>query len=268
MKKFGISISDQCLYRSTFDAESQYMLLGIGDFALWGQENQVACALRQLDELQASLPSGELEDLLKKAASLKRFAIFVMSSWAELGQLDLCGDRRPGAFTARLLSLTQTYNIPVICGESRKGCYALIERYLAGEDIWPGDFKQTPLPPILRVGSGMPKRNTMRGLEDRVEFHSLKYMDVFWAIKNGTTYPKIIRETSKKFKYFGLFYLKQGIPEDIGAESALREACEQTDSVFATEQENVNARIVEYSVPQALWRRFLSDVDNQFNHHE
>ena len=129
------------------------------------------------------------------------------------------------------------------------------------------------MPPLIDLRtSGQAKQYSLKGLEDRLLFNSIKLIDIYWAVKNGTTYPRIVRDNAKKYKYFGLFYLKQpqmwsSIPEpqDVEAERSLREVCAQTGSLFATENEGVNARIVENSVPQGLWRRFLKDVDKQFN---
>ncbi|MHB8202726.1 MAG: hypothetical protein ACYDHG_03360 [Desulfomonilaceae bacterium] len=263
-----ILINKEIQHRWTGQTPEQYVDLEGGvDYAPKGQETEVGAILRSIDELTASEVSGQLKAQMKRGSTMKRFAIFVTASWDELSRVEFRGDREPGGFCAQLLNWSQDFDIPVICGETRKGCCKLIERYFAGESLWIGDIQSIPMPPVLSIGvSGMVKQNTIQGLQGKLLFHSIKYYDVYDAVRNGKTYPQIIKENAKKYKYFGLFYLKQKFEGDKEAEALLKDACLQSGSLYASGEIGLATTwAAEASIPAGLWQRFLSDCDSQFN---
>ena len=259
-----MAINDNLTWRAKFDMDHVYQQLKFGDFSIVNQEDKIGAIIYDLPKLRADLQSGQLEKKMVLSKDKERFGFFVSASWAEIGREDLCDDRQPGGFAAKLLNISQKHDRQVIAGGDKPTTLSLIERFLCGDDVWIGPITDLPMPPMIQVGGFDGKFWSLRGLEGKLKLEFIKYVDLVFAVRDGQTYPGMIREQGSKFKYFGLFYLKQSIPQDKEAEQSLREACESIGASFATETEGIKVRPVQRALADSLWRRFLADVDLQF----
>ena len=265
MKKQQIlAINDELTWRAKFDMDHVYQQLKLADFSIVNMEDKIGSILYELPELRADLQSSNFEKKMVLSKSYERFAFFVTASWAEIGREDLCNDRQPGGLAAKLLNISQKHDRQVIAGGDKPTTLSLIERFVCGDSIWIGPVTDLLMPPMIQVGGFDGKFWSLRGLEGKLKLEFIKYIDCVMAIRDGQTYPSIIREQGSKFPYFGIFYMKQGLLQDREAEQSLREACESIGASFATESEGIKVRPAQRALADSLWRRFLADVDSQF----
>lgn len=254
MKKDDITIANSSWNRNPhFDNPLQFADIN-ADFTLKGSEKDIAVYLKSTDELIAMHSSGKLEAIMKSWTG-KRMGVFFWGEFSDLKE-----------HSTKLLSSAQKYNVPIIAAIDKPTSWGLVEKYLMGENVWIGDTKELPRPRLICVGGAGAKDFCVKGLEGRLKIESIKYFDVFAAVRDGKPYPDIIKEQSEKFKYFGIHYLKQGLAAlDPPTEKLLRDVCESSGAIYRSDSEKQLRQGLE-ALADALWKRFLSDIDKQFDH--
>ncbi len=214
--------------------------------------NGSAAYAKTTEDLIYTQNSGKLEPLMKSWAG-KRMAIFFFGEWPDLKES-----------AVKILSLSQKHNIPVIAAIDRPTAWGLIERYLLGENVWIGDTSTITQPRLESVGGANGKDWSLSGLPGRLKIDSIKYIDVLAAVRDAHPYPDVIQESCKRFKYYGVYYLDQNIAQDRPTIADLKTACETNGAMFKTGNEK-QLRSGLQDLATGLWKRFLSDIENQFD---
>ena len=89
-------------------------------------------------------------------------------------------------------------------------------------------------------------------------------LDIFWNEREGQPFPTLIAAEGPKYRYYGLLYMSQSIPEDKKAIESLMAACESVGGLFRTTTE-AKLRMDLHDLGETLWAKFLIDIHQQFN---
>jgi hypothetical protein len=163
---------------------------------------------------------------------------------------------------AKLLCLSQKFDFRVIAVPDHTTGWNKIESFLDGQNVPVGDISTLPCPRLQSVGGEL--FSSLDGMQGVMKLTSLKYIDLFWADKEHKPYPEIIAEESPRYRYYGVLYMLQGIPEDKAAMQSLKNACEAAGAMFRTTTEKT-LRVDRYAFAESIWKRFLADIAAQFN---